>query len=87
MVASPAAVPAAPPSAAQEASAMACKRAKIGGQTKCIARGQFCARSYQRDYRRYGFSCSYVDRNGRYHLPRLTRSARSGIRQPPLRRR
>ncbi|WP_157592466.1 hypothetical protein [Solirubrobacter soli] len=46
----------------------ACKQARIGGQSKCIARGQYCARRYQRDYRRYGFSCSKVDRNGRYHL-------------------
>jgi hypothetical protein len=46
----------------------ACTSAKIGGQHKCIARGQFCARSHQRDYRRYGYSCSKRDRNGRYHL-------------------
>lgn len=47
---------------------VACKRAKIGGQSKCIARGQYCARRHQSDYRRYGFSCSKLDRNGRYHL-------------------
>jgi hypothetical protein len=47
---------------------IACKQAKIGGQSKCIARGQYCARRYQSDYRRYGFSCSKLDRNGRYHL-------------------
>lgn len=46
----------------------ACKRAKIGGAWKCIAPGQFCARAYQRDYLRYGYSCSKRDRNGRYHL-------------------
>jgi curli biogenesis system outer membrane secretion channel CsgG len=46
----------------------ACQSATIGGQHKCIARGQFCARSHQRDYKRYGFSCSKRDRNGRYHL-------------------
>jgi curli biogenesis system outer membrane secretion channel CsgG len=46
----------------------ACLRARIGGQSKCIARGQFCARRNQRDYRRYGFSCSNLDANGRYHL-------------------
>jgi curli biogenesis system outer membrane secretion channel CsgG len=46
----------------------ACTSARIGGQRKCIARGQFCARSHQRDYRRYGYSCSKRDRNGRYHL-------------------
>jgi curli biogenesis system outer membrane secretion channel CsgG len=46
----------------------ACTSAKIGGQRKCIARGQFCARAHQRDYKRYGYSCSKRDRNGRYHL-------------------
>lgn len=30
----------------------ACKKATIGGQSRCIARGQFCARRYERDYRR-----------------------------------
>jgi hypothetical protein len=45
-----------------------CKRAVIGGAVKCIARGQFCARRHARDYRRYGLSCTYRDRNGRYHL-------------------
>lgn len=46
----------------------ACMRATIGGQSRCIARGQYCARRYQRDYRRYGFSCSKRDSRGRYHL-------------------
>jgi hypothetical protein len=46
----------------------ACTQAKIGGQSKCIARGQFCARAYQRDYRRYGFSCSNQDARGNWHL-------------------
>jgi hypothetical protein len=46
----------------------ACKSATIGGQSRCIARGQFCARSHASDYRRYGLSCTYVDANGRYHL-------------------
>ncbi|MDO8187359.1 hypothetical protein Q5424_21920 [Conexibacter sp. JD483] len=47
---------------------IACKRATIGGQSRCIAAGQFCARAYERDYNRYGYSCSNRDRNGRYHL-------------------
>lgn len=46
----------------------ACRSATIGGHHKCIARGQYCSRSHQRDYRRYGFSCSKRDRRGRYHL-------------------
>jgi hypothetical protein len=48
--------------------AIACTNAKIGGQRKCIARGQYCARDYQRDYRRYGFSCFKRDARGRWHL-------------------
>jgi hypothetical protein len=45
-----------------------CKRATIGGVRKCLARGQYCSRRYQRAYHRYGFSCSRRDYNGRYHL-------------------
>jgi hypothetical protein len=49
---------------------VACKQARIAGQSKCIARGQFCARSAQamRDYRKYGLNCTKRDVNGRYHL-------------------
>lgn|GEM_PF-2075386 len=46
----------------------ACTKAKIGGQRKCIARGQYCTRAYQRDYKRYGLSCTKRDARGRYHL-------------------
>ena len=46
----------------------ACSYAKIGGKRKCIARGQYCARRYQRDYLRRGLSCSKRDYRGRYHL-------------------
>jgi uncharacterized membrane protein len=62
-----AAAPAASPASAPVAHS-SCTNARIDGQSKCIARGQFCKRSAQRDYRRYGFSCSKRDRNGRYHL-------------------
>jgi hypothetical protein len=53
-----------------QASAAACQRASIEGQSKCIGRGQFCKRSAQamRDYRKYGLSCTKRDKNGRYHL-------------------
>ena len=49
---------------------IACQQARIQGQSKCIARGQFCAHNSraERDYKRYGFTCSKRDRNGRYHL-------------------
>ena len=47
-----------------------CKPARIAGQSKCIARGQYCARTAQamRDYRKSGLSCTTRDVNGRYHL-------------------
>jgi hypothetical protein len=61
----PAATPAAP---AAQPSLVSCKRATIGGQHKCIARGQFCAVRYASQYRRYGLSCTHRDVNGRYHL-------------------
>ena len=54
--------------AASPTATAACKRAKIGGQSKCIARGQYCAKRFERDYNRYGFTCSKRDRNGRWHL-------------------
>lgn len=46
----------------------ACKQATIGGQSRCIARGQYCARAHASDYRRYGLSCTKRDARGRYHL-------------------
>jgi hypothetical protein len=46
----------------------ACTHATIGGQSKCIARGQFCSRSHASQYRRYGLKCTKRDANGRYHL-------------------
>jgi hypothetical protein len=62
------AVPIAVSPAAANPAHVSCKRAVIGGKHKCIARGQYCSRSHQSDYRRYGYSCSRRDRNGRYHL-------------------
>ncbi len=44
------------------------KHAVVGGQHKCLRRGQFCARSRDRDYHRYGYHCHKRDRNGDYHL-------------------
>jgi hypothetical protein len=46
----------------------ACSYHRIGGQMKCIARGQYCARRYASQYRRYGLSCTKRDAYGRYHL-------------------
>ncbi|HZO35334.1 MAG TPA: hypothetical protein VFB41_00515 [Solirubrobacteraceae bacterium] len=33
-------------------------KATIGGQTKCLRRGQYCAKAYKSQYRRYGFTCT-----------------------------
>jgi hypothetical protein len=44
------------------------KHAVIGGQHKCLRRGQYCARRYDSQYHRYGYHCHRADRNGDYHL-------------------
>jgi hypothetical protein len=44
------------------------KHAVIGGSHKCLRRGQFCARSRDREYRRYGYRCYKSDTRGSYHL-------------------
>jgi hypothetical protein len=59
VVAAPAApAPADPP---QATTAHRCSagytHARIGGEHKCLRRGQFCARRYDRQYHRYGFHC------------------------------
>jgi hypothetical protein len=33
-------------------------RARIGGATKCLHAGEYCAKAYKNQYRRYGFTCS-----------------------------
>lgn len=64
--AAPVAAPAATPMPASPL--VTCKQATIGGNSRCIARGQFCARAHASDYRRNGLACTYRDANGRYHL-------------------
>lgn len=44
------------------------KHAVIGGAHKCLRRGQFCARSLDRQYHRYGYHCHKRDSRGNYHL-------------------
>ena len=41
-------------------------RGTIGGATKCLRRGEYCAHSYASQYHRYGFNC--VALSGAYHL-------------------
>jgi hypothetical protein len=68
------AVPAAPAVAGASGSGpvahIACKQARIAGESKCIARGQFCRHNARamRDYARYGLRCNRQDVNGRWHL-------------------
>jgi len=43
--------------------------AVIGGEHKCLRRGQFCARRYDRQYHRYDYHChKYDSRVNRYRL-------------------
>jgi len=42
--------------------------AVIGGEQKCLRRGEFCAHRYNAQYHRYGFSCTKRDSRGDYHL-------------------
>jgi hypothetical protein len=58
-------------SSAPTAHAARCKYVKIGGKRRCLAPGKFCTRQWEKTYRRHGFTCSYLDRNDRYHLRRL----------------
>ena len=44
------------------------KHAVIGGQHKCLRRGQFCAHGKDGQYHKYGYHCHKRDKNGRYHL-------------------
>jgi hypothetical protein len=40
--------------------------ARIGGASKCLQAGEYCATRYERQYERYGYECST-----RYRPPRL----------------
>lgn len=49
---------------------IACTQARIAGESKCIARGQFCRHNARamKDYAKYGLHCTRRDANGRWHL-------------------
>jgi hypothetical protein len=53
---------------APKASIASCTYGRIGGRIKCLRRGEYCARRYERQYERYGFRCSKLDYLGRWHL-------------------
>jgi hypothetical protein len=57
-------------SAATPAQAASCVYGKIGGVRKCLRAGEYCARRYQRQYQRYGFTCNKRDDRGDWHLER-----------------
>ena len=61
-----------PATASSPTAHAACTRARIEGESRCIAAGQFCRhrRSANRDYHRYGYRCGKRDSGGRYHLVR-----------------
>ena len=63
------------PAAAAAAHAIAAKscsagyvHAVIGGEQKCLRRGEYCAHRYNSQYHHYGFSCTRRDDRGDYHL-------------------
>lgn len=65
-----AAIPAAsPPVALAKTCSSGYKHAVIGGSQKCLRVGEFCARRYQRQYKRYGYTCNKFD-GARWHLRR-----------------
>jgi hypothetical protein len=49
---------------------IACTQARIAGESKCIARGQFCRHNARamKDYAKHGLHCTRRDANGRWHL-------------------
>ena len=42
--------------------------AVIGGQQKCLRRGEFCSYSERNQYHRYGFNCVLLKPSDTYHL-------------------
>jgi hypothetical protein len=60
--------PAAPASAMAKSCSSGYTHAVIRGAHKCLRRGQFCARSADRQYHRYGYHCHKRDARGNYHL-------------------
>jgi hypothetical protein len=64
-VAHPASAPAA---VAAKSCSAGYTHAVISGSEKCLRRGEYCAHSADRQYRRYGFRCVSRDSRGSYHL-------------------
>ena len=70
----PAALPSAAaahvPASARALAAKSCSagyvKGVIGGEQKCLRRGEYCAHGYATQYHRYGYNC--VAMSGAYHL-------------------
>jgi hypothetical protein len=58
----------APPAAHAKSCSPGYVHARLSWGHKCLRRGQFCKRSADREYHRYGFHCHRRDRRGNYHL-------------------
>ena len=43
-------------------------RGVIGGQQKCLRRGEFCSYTERSQYHRYGFNCVLLKPSNTYHL-------------------
>lgn len=67
--AAPLAQPAGAPVAVLKACSSGYVHGIIGGEHKCLRSGQFCAKRYASQYRRYGFVCK-PGSDGRYRLHR-----------------
>jgi hypothetical protein len=59
-----------PTSAAKSCSGSRYTHAALSWGHKCLATGQFCKASADREYHRYRFHCHKRDVNGSYHLTR-----------------
>jgi hypothetical protein len=63
------AAPASTPAVAAKSCSSGYTHAVIGGVQKCLRAGEFCARRFDRQYRRYGYRCIRFYANvGRYRL-------------------
>ena len=58
------------PSAASKTCSSRYTHAALSWGHKCLAVGQFCKGSADREYHRYRFHCHKRDSGGRYHLTR-----------------
>lgn len=70
MASAESAISAAPSGTAHACSSSRYTHAVLSWGHKCLAVGQFCKRSADREYHRYRFHCHQRDSRGNYHLTR-----------------